>query len=152
MTAKRKRTISQPLIRILFLIYTGIMIWLLFVQRMDAVITNKTENINLVPFETLKLYWGLLSSGSSYYFRQAVINLVGNVVMFIPFGVFVPQIWPSCRKFLLFLLWAVLVIISIEVLQYITGLGSCDIDDFILNFPGMLLGYIISLRLPAFRR
>ena len=29
------------------------------------------------------------------------------------------------------------------MLQYFTGLGSCDVDDLILNVPSAMIGYIL---------
>ena len=34
-------------------------------------------------------------------------------------------------------------IVIVELLQYATGLGSLDIDDYILNIFGTLIGYIV---------
>ena len=47
--------------------------------------------------------------------------------------------------FFLFLLMCILAIALVEVLQLVTLLGSCDIDDLILNLSGMILGYLLYL-------
>lgn len=149
----RKKMLSlQPVIRLLFLFYIGLMVWLLFIQRLDSDIPVNGENLNLVPFKTLRLYWRLLTSDSAFYSKQAIINLAGNIVMFIPFGIFVPVIWTRFRKFLPFVILSIALIVMIEVLQYVTSLGSCDIDDFILNLPGIILGYVLTNCKSAFRR
>lgn len=127
--------------RILFLAYVGLMIWLLFLQRVDTGGTIVEQNWNFVPLKTLKLYWKLLSSGNEYYVRQAVINLVGNVVMFIPLGFFLPVVWKPLRKFWLCLLCAFGIVVLVELIQWLTGLGSCDVDDLVLNIPGVIIGY-----------
>lgn len=141
---KEKNAKEGPFVRLLFLLYVGLMMWLLFVQRMDAGGTAIDDNWNFVPFKTLKLYWKLIFSGNRYYVIHSVVNLVGNVVMFIPLGIFLPLIWPKLRAFLLLLLFSLFLIIMIEVLQYFTGLGSCDIDDLLLNLPGVVIGFLIS--------
>lgn len=141
------RSDRQILVRLLFLIYCGVMLWLLFGQRMEGAKISISlglsgENLNLVPFETVRLYWRLLQSGASdALLRHAVVNLVGNVAVFIPFGWFLPYIWSGMRKFFVTVLTAVLSICVVEVLQYVTQLGSCDIDDLILNIIGVMLGY-----------
>ena len=149
---KSKRVISQSGFRMLFLAYIGLMIWLLFVQRMNSNISVNGENLNLIPFKTLCLYWRLLASDSVFYSKQAIINLAGNVLMFVPFGIFVPIIWPRFRKFLAFLVLSSATIVAIETVQYITSLGSCDIDDLILNLPGMILGYLLTNQITSVRR
>ena len=125
---------------LLFVTYTALMIWLLFGQRTKGDVA--VENLNFTPFETLKLYADLLkNSKDGYLVRHAFINLVGNVVMFIPLGYFLPMILPKCKNFLVMLFCAVLVIVLIESVQFITALGSCDIDDLILNVPGIIIGW-----------
>src|SRR5260221_10673531 len=44
--------------------------------------------VNLVPFQSIRHDW--LVGG-----RELVVNLVGNVVAFLPFGVLLPRLWPS---------------------------------------------------------
>lgn len=140
MSKQGERTPGQIVMRLLFLAYCALMLWLLFGQRMDA--GTAEQNWNLIPFQTLKLYVRLLqSTQNAYLLRHAFINLVGNVVMFIPLGFFLPGIWVRMRKFFVCALCATLVIMTIEALQYLTSLGSCDIDDLILNLPGAMLGW-----------
>lgn len=138
---KYRRTAAQILTRILFLGYCAVMIWLLFGQRLDRENIG-FDNLNLIPFATLKLYTNLLqNSKDPFLLRHAFINLVGNVVMFIPLGYFLPALWPRLRQFFSILLSAVAIIVFIELCQYFSNLGSCDVDDFILNIPGVLVGW-----------
>ena len=142
-----KISLVQSLIRICFLVYCAGMLWLLFGQRMDGKpldinLSPDGENLNLIPFTTLRLYWRLLEKGASEtLLRHAVINLVGNVVMFVPLGWFLPGIWRAFRGFFKAVLLGIVLICLVEFMQYVTGLGSCDIDDLILNMAGILLGY-----------
>lgn len=146
---KRTETVSpaQSLIRMLFLVYCGLMLWLLFGQRMEGGHLNinldgNGENLNFVPFETVRLYWHLLQNGASQaLLRHAIVNLVGNVVMFVPLGWFLPAVWLRLRGFFKTVIFGIGVVCLVEFLQYITGLGSCDIDDLILNTVGIILGY-----------
>lgn len=139
----------QIVVRLLFILYCGVMLWLLFGQRMEGTKISISlglsgENLNLVPFETVRLYWRLLQRGSTEeLLRHAIINLVGNVVVFVPFGWFLPYIWQKMRSFLKTALTAALSICLVEICQYVTGLGSCDIDDLILNLAGVMLGYLV---------
>ena len=140
--AEDKKLLGSPLVRFLFLVYVALMIWLLFLQRMETAMVAE-ENWNFVFLATLKLYWKLLFSGNLYYARQAVTNLAGNVFMFIPLGIFLPAIWSGCRKFLRLITVSASLIFLIETLQYVTGLGSCDVDDLLLNSPRIIIGYFI---------
>lgn len=137
----KKRSAGDVVVRLIFLVYCGIMLWLLFGQRMGDEVS--AGSLNLVPLETLKLYRKLLHNDSPYLVRHAFINLAGNVLLFIPLGWFLPRIWQRLRGFFRVFLLVLLIIVLVEALQYFTGLGSCDIDDLILNVPGAMLGYVV---------
>ena len=140
------RTRQNPVLRLLFLLYCGLMLWLLFGKRMDGSLEisfeGAKENVNLVPFATVKLYLRLLQKGANRaLLRHAVVNLVGNVVMFVPLGWFLPSVWENLRAFFKTLFLAAVLICLVEAVQLATGLGSCDVDDLILNLWGVILGY-----------
>ncbi len=141
------KPIKNTTANILLIIYTLLMIWLLFGQRIgrDTALTywdRVRSNTNFVPLFTVKKYiWVLTNSSSNYLIRHAFINLVGNVIMFVPLGVLTPFVWTKLRIFWKWLFYTVLTIICIEVIQLFTLLGSCDIDDLILNIIGAVIGY-----------
>ena len=122
-----------------FLAYVFWMLYLLFGQRMgqtaDGTYWQQIQaNVNLRPLETVwRFGWVLRNSDDPVAIRHAVINLAGNVVMFVPLGLLTPCIWVSMRKFWRHFLYMVLIIVSIEVLQLVTLLGSCDVDDLLLE-------------------
>jgi len=97
--------------------------------------------VNLVPFYTIKCYLRNIANG--YIVSISVQNLLGNLLMFLPLGVYLPLIWKKCRTFLHTLLLSLGVLIVIELLQFITLLGTLDIDDLILNMCGIILGYLL---------
>ena len=152
-TQTKEVSFAQSVVRILFLLYCGLMLWLLFGQRLegkalDITLDGSGENLNLVPFATLRLYWRLLKKDASEnLLRQAIINLAGNVVMFVPLGWFLPKIWRAFQGFFKTVFFGIVLICLVELVQYVTGLGVCDIDDLILNALGIMLGYgIFKLR------
>lgn len=147
---KKSKAKRQPLVRFLFLVYALIMLWLLF-GRENGWTEGLTyremlrQNMNLTPLLTIKNYWYVVRSGSNpALVRHCIINLVGNVVLFIPLGFLLSRIWPKLQNFFLFLLICTAMILTVEALQLFTLLGSFDIDDVILNLAGMLLGYLLS--------
>ena len=129
--------------RALFVLYCAAMLWLLFGQRWGqySPVTDAHLNINLIPMKTIKQYISLLNNET--YRTHAIINLAGNVLVFVPLGYLLPKIWKAFRLFIATVLSVAILVIIIEFLQYATGLGSCDIDDLILNVPGVSAGYII---------
>ena len=133
----------RKLHRTLFSIYTVFMLVLLFnraggIEGMDYW-TQIQENLNLEPFRTIRLFWNVL--GRQGYRFTAIINLGGNVIMFIPLGFFLPRVFPALQKFRRTVLATVLIITAVELTQLFTLLGTCDIDDLILNVIGAAIGY-----------
>ena len=132
-----------------FLAYGLVMLYLLFGQRMGQMPDGTywamlKANLNLKPLDTLWRFWWVLENSTQPGMRNhAVINLVGNVVMFVPLGLLTPCIWVKLRKFGWHFLYMVLVIVLVEVLQLITLLGSCDVDDLLLNLVGTTIGFVI---------
>ena len=146
--AKQKSN-TQPVWRFLFLVYMGLMLWLLFGRSrgwgQDATYLQiLAGNINLRPFYTIRNYMNIvLHYPNSSIFPHCVINLVGNVVMFVPAGWLLPRIFKAMRKFPAFLLTSLCGTLFVEALQLLTLLGSFDVDDIILNLIGMVIGFII---------
>lgn len=157
--AKRKSPKPEPLLRFAFLCYSVLMLYLLFIRGRHAVegvpyLDQVKDNYNLIPFHTIGNYWHVLTNKAHYLtkwsyeqylqqVRHGVVNLVGNVVMFIPLGYFVPRVWLKFRSFFRCVLLALGLVLAVEILQLFTLLGSCDIDDLILNILGTALGYLI---------
>lgn len=126
------------------------MLWLLFGQRIGSGLTDGyydtiLKRTNLIPFATIIHHIDLLGSKYIELARHAAINLIGNVVMFIPLGFFLPSIWPKFRFYLKFMLAVFLTITSVELIQLVTLLGSMDIDDLILNLAGASIGFLIYI-------
>ena len=77
------------------------------------------------------------------YMLNSFENLVGNVVVFIPFGFLFPYVLEGGKNFLVMLLHALVLIIGIEVFQLFSAFGAFDVDDILLNSLGVILGYIV---------
>ena len=129
----------------LFMAYCAGMLWLLFdrpgyipgIPYWEQV----SAHLNLVPLRTLRLFAGLLDSPRPEYVRAAIINLGGNIIMFLPLGFFLPQIFSQLTPLPRTLLATALIITVVEILQLFTLVGSCDIDDLLLNVLGSAMGY-----------
>ena len=145
MAGKTKRSGKQVLLRFAFVAYVVWMLWLLFGQRWGTQIYTQelARNINLTPLATIRHYIALVKNSGSLR-THAVINLVGNVVMFVPLGYCLPKIFPRFRNFFKTFIFCFLLIVAVEVTQYFTYLGTCDIDDLILNMAGVILGYLFA--------
>ena len=139
-TVKNSKTYTAA-----FLGYCALMLWLLFDrQGYTAGVPYWDQldgRLNLIPFRTLRLFADLLDSGVRSYIRMAVINLGGNIIMFIPLGFLLPRVFGRINSLLQVLLTTAVLITAVEILQLFTLVGSCDIDDLILNVIGAAIGY-----------
>ena len=127
----------------LLLVYAAVMVYLLFLQRSPQPLPMKMYiemSTNLIPLKTIRQQLRLLEGGA--FVRFAFVNLVGNVIMFLPLGL-LPGIWKKQRKFGWYLLTVAAVVALVEAVQLVTRLGSADIDDWLLNMLGAVVGFEI---------
>ena len=107
---------------------------LLYAGHFDA-----PRRFSLVPFATISAY---MKVSSSYMRGVALMNLVGNVVVFIPLGLLL-QVFSNGKHAWRHLLLALFVPIGVELLQVLLIVGACDIDDVLLNFVGITVGILL---------
>lgn len=104
-----------------------------------------SETGNLVPFRTVKLFFDGYFVHRTLSFKAFAVNIFGNVLVFVPFGVFLPLLFKKQRRFWVFLLTMTGFVFCIEALQLLLLTGSPDIDDILLNVLGGILGYLITI-------
>ena len=95
--------------------------------------------VNLTPFHTIRNY--MKYAPSVDWLR---VNIVGNVVMFIPWGFGLPLLWKEYRSFIKLIFMSLFLPLCIEFCQLFVG-RTVDVDDVILNFAGAMLGGILFL-------
>ena len=129
----------------LFAAYAALMLWLLLHRSgyVNGIPYLQQMKANLIPFRTMRLFFRLLFHHRPRLVRAAVINLAGNVAMFVPLGYLLPAASEKKPTFFRTVLSAAGLIIAVEVLQLFTLLGSCDVDDLILNMVGVVLGFLL---------
>jgi glycopeptide antibiotics resistance protein len=99
--------------------------------------------VNIVPFETIR---GALRFGVEW---QPGRHLVGNVLVFAPFGIFLPMLWPRWRSLVSIVVAALAISLAVESAQLGVSLligfpfRVADIDDILLNVVGIALGYTV---------
>ncbi|KAB2451066.1 VanZ family protein [Bacillus sp. CH126_4D] len=94
--------------------------------------------INLVPFRSTIRY---LTEFDSYNIDIVLMNTLGNVIIFIPFGFLLPLLFKQINNVKMVSKIFIKFILLIESLQLLTFTGVFDIDDIILNMLGALIGY-----------
>ena len=76
-------------------------------------------------------------------------NIVGNLLAFMPLSFYLPYFFHKMLDIKRFIITVSGLIITVELLQFILKVGSLDIDDFILNIIGALIGFIICTHKPV---
>ena len=107
--------------------------------------------VNFQPFQSIYTVYirGLLDGYVSI--RYTVLNLLGNLCAFMPLSVLLPACMKCMLRWYWFLPSVLLFVISVEGMQFWLMVGSCDVDDVILNVGGAMLLYLLFL-IPPVRR
>jgi glycopeptide antibiotics resistance protein len=96
---------------------------------------------NLVPFQTIKRY---IVHHDHFNFEIWFKNLFGNIVLFIPIGIFLPLLNTKYRRVSTLTVASIILIAVVELIQLLSRVGSFDIDDILLNTLGALLGLMMT--------
>ena len=102
----------------------------LFQLLTDAEI-NTVSGLNLVPFTEMFRY----EFGTPLFYS----NVVGNIMVFLPFGYFVSYYVNAISS------------LTVELVQLQIG-RSFDIDDIILNVVGAILGFLLYISFHAIQK
>ena len=90
----------------------------------DLIAYGKLDNsINLIPISS-----------------EGAMTYILNIIMFMPFGFFLPLIWKNFRNAKKVVLMGFLMSLAIEICQ-LFNMRTTDIDDLLMNTLGTLVGY-----------
>lgn len=140
---KKKTSFSYEFWLVIFVFYVLLLFALTvfrdgyFIWQFKFYWHRPLSEINIVPLvETLKL-----ANGKSLV--DFFYNLYGNIMWFVPMGIFIPALHKKRWGFLQIVIVGALISVSIETLQFILNTGVTDIDDVIFNTIGAALGYLL---------
>ena len=128
---EQKFILYKELLSFVFVLYV---LCLFYVVTFQDVGWSKS---NFIPFKEMFRY----SIGSRLFIK----NVIGNIILFIPYGFFVSYLL-NLKKTKSMALMALLVSISIEIIQLVIG-RVFDIDDIILNTIGGIIGFYLYISL-----
>lgn len=127
----KKKFILKDVINKLFVIYLIWLIGLLFGRFTDFSEYSINDHFN---FHSYLPKW--INNFNNPLVRYYII---GNILVYIPFGMFIHYYKPIDYS----ILYCILLILLFETLQGVTNLGYFDIDDILLNGIGGILGVFI---------
>ena len=107
--------------------------------------------VNFSPFQSIYTVYirGLMDGYVSL--RYTVLNLLGNLCAFMPLSFLLPALFRCMRRWYCFFSAVLLTVVAVEGLQFWLMVGSCDIDDVILNVGGAMILYLLFL-IPPIQR
>ena len=132
-----------------------VLLYILLFQHPTYLSTGTTyvENLlerfrlgNYIPFFTIAQY----ATGRPTW-PIALLNVIGNVVIFVPFGVLLPLLYCSLPSLKRTVFLGLTCSFGFEALQLLLITGSFDVDDVLLNTFGVALGYV-CLKFCMYRR
>lgn len=147
----KDRQFHRKYVKLIFLIYLiAVIKVIIFKYPMEqlraiaatwekGVILEGLDTANFTLFKTIRMYIDYSYKLNSFE------NLVGNVVVFIPFGFLIPYVLKRGRNFFVMLVNAFFFVLGIEVFQLFSAFGAFDVDDILLNCTGAVLGYLFYL-------
>ncbi len=107
---------------------------------------------NLIPLYEIRRFIHSAMNDGSIKFVDVLINLLGNVLAFIPFGALIRWVRNQKTGFFVAVLYTFLFSLAIELIQLFTKVGVFDVDDLLLNTCGGAIGYAIYRILRAIDR
>ncbi len=125
---KEHIVLYREIFMLTFIVYILCLFQIVTVQDTVSWSTN-----NFVPFKEIMRY----DFGTTLFFK----NIIGNILLFLPFGFFVSYLIKS-KDVILPLIICIVCSISIETVQLYIG-RVFDVDDIILNVIGGILGYFV---------
>ena len=125
--------IFRKIYRIFIFPYTIFLLYLMFIgfgrEQHEANIVRLLPLVSTILFVQNTTSW-----------ESIIINLFGNIIMFIPFG-FLGWLNGKYFSFKKLIVDFLSVLIIVEALQYLTRLGVFDIDDLTFNSIGVWIGF-----------
>lgn len=129
---------------ILLLIY-----FMFFADSLGRTVLYSEYQYNLVPLKEISRF---ITYSKKLGMGVVAANLLGNVIAFIPFGLFLPVLTKHRFGIVGMTVLSIELSMLIEILQLVSKVGSFDIDDIILNTLGGIIGYLLFRAIVVWRR
>lgn len=144
-TKKRMRALGK----VLFILYILFIFYFLLLSDWYGRSGEMQEyHCNLELFKEIRRFWVYRAQLGM---KAVVQNIAGNVLIFVPFGFFMPMA-SKYRSFLTTAFYGFGISLCVEIFQLLTKVGSFDVDDLLLNTIGGIIGYILFVICNTIRR
>ncbi len=123
----KERTKRKWLWLILYVLYLNAVLIIIGVPNFEYITWQPT--INLIPFNDFSV--------------RNIVGMILNIVMFVPFGFFLPVYFERYKKWYHTLAAGIITSLLIEIIQLYT-FRATDIDDLLMNTFGTIIGFIVA--------
>lgn len=141
---KRGSLLRELTLTVLFLF-----LWFLIQRTLEPfilVLDRTPEPPNLVPLRGLvQMLERAIDVDHHFTWFIVAINILGNVLVFVPIGFLVSVLTPNRHKGWLAIVIGLAISLTIEIVQLSFVIRIFDVDDLILNSSGAWLGFIAFL-------
>lgn len=135
----KKRRIIRAISRVCFVIYMALLVYFLLLSDGFGRIEGYSGyRYNLVPLQEIMRF---IRYRNYIDFSSVVINLLGNVVAFMPFGALIRWVVDKKMHWYQAMGYTFLFSLCVELLQLVAKVGVFDVDDLILNTVGGIFGF-----------
>jgi glycopeptide antibiotics resistance protein len=162
---------------VLFSLYSFVLLWKLLFERTIVRVVNYNNgfnsnyfffsagrgffnfdmdvwkaNANIIPFKNTINY---IIHNDRFNLDIVISNTLGNILIFIPLGIFVPILLKRYIKLSKLTVLTIIISLLFESIQIIIQIGQFDIDDIILNCTGSIVGLLFvkyMMKFPSFTR
>ena len=103
---------------LLFLLYFGVLFYFLFFsEKLGRTFVEREYHYNLIPFLEINRF---IVHCDVLGVKAVLLNIVGNIVAFMPFGFFLPIFSNRCRYFLNTVFYTFELSLLVELIQLVT--------------------------------
>ena len=125
---------------VLFFLYLLALTYFLFFAELLDRMPAESYRYNLEPLREIKRF---IAYRDIIGTKAVLLNLFGNIAAFVPFGMALISMSSKKPGFIAAVIYSAAFSAAIELVQLITRVGSCDVDDIILNTLGGAVGYVL---------
>ena len=141
--SKEKNILREVMINIFFIYFLILIYRTICKMGILQISFQHRFYINYIPFvETINMF-----KDNFMGIGNAIYNVVGNVLLFVPLGFLIPLLFKKKNKIFNIALYGFYASLAIEFIQLFTPINLTDIDDIIFNTLGAVLGFFIFIPL-----
>lgn len=99
---------------------------------------SRTETV----YEIRQLGWSFYGMWNQWWQGYLYIQTIGNVLIYVPIGI-LSAVAMRPQIIIKSIIVGSIVCSMVEIMQYLNSCGTLDLDDFINNVLGTLVGYLV---------